>query len=163
MTLTTRPPSRQLSREKVRALLKLAKRGHGSTALRPPITWTIPPMLSLPKLRALLPENLSYAIIGGIVTTFYMPAHTTQDLDLLIVGELLDLLYAPNLPWIEATLHPDNTTIAPDGLRAIALPYLILLKLLARRNRDILDIEEMLQYCDERKISEIRSVFPCLR
>ena len=196
MALTTRPPSRQLSRQKISALLQLTKRGH-STTNRPPITWTLPPMLSLPRLKALLPDNLPYAIIGGIATTFYMPARTTQDLDLLILAddaerleqaltqqnwtklenihinsdsveilggawrsaedELLDLLYAPDLPWVKTALHPKNTTTAPDGLRVIALPYLILLKLLARRNRDILDIEEMLQYCDEQKIAEIRS------
>jgi predicted nucleotidyltransferase len=155
-------------------------------------------MLSLPRLKTLLPDDLLYAIIGGIATTFYMPARNTQDLDLLILaddaerleqalirqgwtqlenihihtddveimggawrsteGELLDLLYTPNLSWARAALQPENTTTAPDGLRVISLPYLILLKLLARRNRDILDIEEMLQYCDEQKIAEIRSV-----
>ncbi|MEM8506154.1 MAG: hypothetical protein AAF716_23765 [Cyanobacteria bacterium P01_D01_bin.1] len=198
MVLATRPPSRQLSRQKVSALLKLAKRGHGKTTARPPIVWTLPPMLSLPRLKALLPNDLPYAIIGGIATTFYMPARTTQDLDLLILsddaerleqalvhqrwtqienihirsdgieitggawrsieGELLDLLYTSDLTWARTALQPENTTITPDGLRVIALPYLILLKLLARRNRDILDIEEMLQYCDEQKIADIRAV-----
>jgi hypothetical protein len=152
-------------------------------------------MLSLPKLKTLLPDDLLYAIIGGIATTFYMPARNTQDLDLLILaddaerleqaligqgwiqlenihihsddveimggawrsaeGELLDLLYTPNLAWAYRAGH---AMTAPDGLRVIALPYLILLKLLARRNRDILDIEELLQYCDEQKIAEIRAV-----
>ncbi|MBE9061234.1 hypothetical protein [cf. Phormidesmis sp. LEGE 11477] len=198
MALSTRPPSRQLSKQKIGALLKLAKRGHGKTTTRPPIIWTLPPMLSLPRLKALLPDNLPYAIIGGIATTFYMPARNTQDLDLLILaddaerleqalikqswtrienihicsdgveiiggawrsieGELLDLLYTPNLAWARTALQPEETITTPDGLRVIALPYLILLKLLARRNRDILDIEEMLQYCDQQKVADIRSV-----
>lgn len=155
-------------------------------------------MLSLPKLKSLLPANLPYAIIGGIATTFYMPARNTQDLDVLILaddadllertlvrhnwtklenihinsedieilggawksaeGELLDLLYAPDLTWVSKALRTENTIAAPDGLRVIALPYLILLKLLARRNRDILDIEEMLQYCDEQAIADIKAV-----
>jgi hypothetical protein len=198
MALNIRPPSRQLSRQKISALLRLTKRGRSNLTTRPPITWTLPLMLSLPKLKTLLPDDLLYAIIGGIATTFYMPARNTQDLDLLILaddaerleqaligqgwiqlenihihsddveimggawrsaeGELLDLLYTPNLAWARTALHPKNTMTAPDGLRVIALPYLILLKLLARRNRDILDIEELLQYCDEQKIAEIRAV-----
>ncbi|MGD1866782.1 MAG: hypothetical protein ACFB0D_19695 [Phormidesmis sp.] len=180
------------------AILNLVKRGHGSVDTRPPVVWTLPKMLSLTRLKALLPDNLPYAIIGGIATTFYMPTRTTQDLDLLVLandaelleqslarqnwtkleniyinsegieilggawksseGELLDLLYTPNLSWAATALRPENTMSAPDGLRVIALPYLILLKLIARRNRDILDIEEMLQYCDKQKIAQIRAV-----
>jgi hypothetical protein len=198
VALTTRPPSRQLSRQKISALLQLAKRGRKASITRPPIVWTLPSMLSLTGLQKILPDDLPYAIIGGIATTFYMPARNTEDLDLLILaddaerleqalaqqswtklenihirsegieigggawrseeGELLDLLYTPDLPWARAALQLSNTVITPDGLRVIALPYLILLKLLARRNRDVLDIEEMLQYCDEQKIAEIRFV-----
>ena len=57
-------------------------------------------------------------------------------------GELIDLLYAPDQPWVAAAL--DAPVKTSEDLQIIDLPYLLILKLSATRAVDIGDIVGML-------------------
>lgn len=71
-------------------------------------------------------------------------------------GELIDLLHAPDQPWVTAAL--DTPIETSEGLQIIDLPYLIILKLSATRAVDIGDIVGMLQHATEDETARIRQV-----
>jgi hypothetical protein len=71
-------------------------------------------------------------------------------------GELIDLLHAPEQPWVTAALSSPIETSA--GLPVIDLPYLLILKLSATRAVDISDIVGMLQHASDPEKQRIRQV-----
>lgn len=140
-----------------------------------------------PDLREIL-EGIDWVIIGGVATRAYMPERTTKDLDVLVrksdgeevierlkkagyklvsklavAGYLLrspdgvdvDILFG-NYPWLEEALaQPEKD---PAGFPVIALPYLIVLKLVANRMRDMSDLAMMLGWAEEGELNKIREV-----
>ncbi len=71
-------------------------------------------------------------------------------------GELIDLLHAPEQPWVTAALNSPIET--SEGLPVIDLPYLLILKLSATRAVDISDIVGMLQQASDLEKQRIRQV-----
>jgi hypothetical protein len=71
-------------------------------------------------------------------------------------GELIDLLHAPEQPWVTAALSSPIETL--EGLPVIDLPYLLILKLSATRAVDISDIVGMLQQASDPEKQRIRQV-----
>ena len=118
-----------------------------------------------------------------------MPERTTQDLDILIAqsdgrevrarlraagfayvqdlaiggtvwrtidGILLDILEF-NEPWVvEALQHPRTD---PQGLSVLALPYLVLMKVMSSRTQDLADASRMLGLAGEDERRATRRVF----
>ncbi|AGY60198.1 hypothetical protein [Gloeobacter kilaueensis] len=133
-------------------------------------------------------SNSDFVVVGGVATRLYMPERMTLDLDILILtkdapeiyqrleqagarrlGELsiggsswrledgtsLDVLVSDE-PWVPPALSTPN--VSPDGLPVIALPYLVLMKLLSSRGVDIGDLSRMLGQADDQALDEIRAV-----
>jgi hypothetical protein len=181
------PDGQLTPRQKRRLLLDLGRRrqkpGTGSglaflgrrTAVHP---W--------PDLRELL-RGLDWLIVGGVATRAYMPERMTNDLDILVrtgdgpavlerlsqAGyELVSSLAIPGYllrspegveldvllgeyPWLDAELgHPEHDQA---GYPVIRLPYLVLLKMIAARGRDIGDLTTMLGLANAEALTEIRT------
>lgn len=147
----------------------------------PPIPSIIPDLSDLGALRT------PFAIVGGVATTLYMPQRLTQDLDILVVvadvtrlsheleelgatrrgdlsiggsswelpnGLALDVLESA-APWArDAVAHPVRTS---GGWPVIDLPYLVVLKMEASRERDLSDVAAMLAHADEPALAAVRA------
>jgi hypothetical protein len=141
----------------------------------------------MPALTSLLP-GLRFVVVGGTATSLYMPARTTQDVDVLVAGNdaeraesllrqagaaLLGRLAIGGTSW----RLPDGTQLDvltsdepwlpdalaqpnhdPSGLPIIDLPYLVLLKLQASRGIDIGDLTRMLGGAEEDALDRVRRV-----
>jgi hypothetical protein len=127
-------------------------------------------------------------IVGAVATSLYMPRRETRDLDILIHrddssrvlralqeagftrtgelaiggsswigpdGEELDLLESDEVWASEALANP---RFAPTGERVAALPYLVLLKLMASRPIDYGDLQRMLGQADDAALDGVRQV-----
>jgi len=128
-----------------------------------------------------------FLLVGGLATRYYMPERTTLDTAILVLagdqeaveqeltaagcqklgllaiggstwtlpdGTTLDVVIS-DAPWAqEAIERPLQTT---DGIPVIALPYLVLMKLVAGRSQDIADITRMLGGADESALAEVRA------
>ncbi|WP_293145465.1 hypothetical protein [Okeania sp. SIO3I5] len=136
----------------------------------------------------LIIKQAPFVIVGGVATRLYMPERMTLDIDILIkvqdrnliyqdldnsqiqkIGDLsicrsqwrlsdntsLDVLEGED-NWVEAAIA--NPNYAPDGLRIIALPYLILMKLSASRTQDLADVSRMLGLAKEKELEKVREV-----
>nr|WP_232225068.1 nucleotidyl transferase AbiEii/AbiGii toxin family protein [Dactylococcopsis salina] len=145
--------------------------------------WTF----SVSNLREII-KQVPFVIVGGVATRLYMPERMTVDIDILVKAEDARLVYEdleqaggkkegnlsiPGSQWtlndgtcidilevadawgIEAIEHPNY---APDGLPVIALPYLVLMKLLAGRSQDLADVSRMLGGATEVQLEEVRAV-----
>jgi len=129
----------------------------------------------------------SFVIVGGVATTLYMPRRLTQDLDILIVvadaarlhaeltalgaartgdllvggssweltdGLALDVLES-TAPWARAAVeHPVRSG---EGWPIIPLPYLVVMKVEAGRERDLRDVATMLAHADAAALEEVRT------
>lgn len=127
-----------------------------------------------------------FLLVGGLATRLYMPERSTLDADILVLAEdqetveqelaaadcrrlaalaiggstwalpdgtTLDVVLS-DAPWArEAIERPVQTA---DAIPAIALPYLVLMKLHAGRSQDVADITRMLGGADERALAEVR-------
>lgn len=139
-------------------------------------------------------KRAPFVIVGGVATRLYMPERMTVDLNILIKAEDAVLVYEDleaagsqkqndlsisgsqwtlsdgtsldtlegNKPWVEAAIASPN--YSPDGLPVIALPYLVLMKLLASRSQDLADISRMLGGATESELhtgshSDRQSIF----
>ncbi len=90
--MLTRPPV--LDRATVKALLALTKKRCQASdhALRPAVSPNAlhrlnPMLLSVEKLRSLLPEGLRYVVVDGVASAYYQPARFTEDIDLMVLAE----------------------------------------------------------------------------
>lgn len=144
-------------------------------------------MQPVPDLRAIIRET-PFVLVGGIATRRYMPERMTLDIDILILagnetrlceeleqagcqrtGELtiggttwqlpdgshLDVVVS-DADWAkEALQYPETDQL---GLPVIALPYLVIMKLLSGRVQDIADITRMLGGAGEVALQEVRAV-----
>lgn len=130
--------------------------------------------------------EVPYVIVGGVATRLYMPERMTDDLDILIHKDLVDLLssalsrqqakFLGSLSIDGSTWELSDGTIldvlygsqpwvnealmsprvSPDGQPVIDLPYLVLMKLAASRTTDLSDISRMLGQADDRSLSAVR-------
>lgn len=129
-----------------------------------------------------------FVVVDGIATALYMPQRLTLDLDILVLGEdaprlheeltrlgyrmerqlsiggtawrasdggSLDVLESDEL-WVRAAVRTPNQ--APTGEPVIALPYLVLMKLVASRSQDLTDISRMLGTASEVALTQVREV-----
>jgi hypothetical protein len=129
-----------------------------------------------------------YVIIGGLATAAYSPGRLTEDIDILVStttapqvrteleglgatwvgplsiggatyqlpsGLMLDVVES-SAPWLAAALRSSHQT--PSGFPVIALPYLVVLKLDAGRERDLTDIAQMLGQAPEPQLAIVRQV-----
>ncbi len=128
-----------------------------------------------------------FLLVGGLATRHYMPERTTLDTAILVLagdqeavereltaagcqqlgvhaiggstwtlpdGTTLDVVVSA-APWAqEAIEHPLQTA---DGIPVIALPYLVLMKLVAGRSQDIADSTRMLGGADENALADVRA------
>ncbi|MCL5958549.1 MAG: nucleotidyltransferase family protein [Chloroflexi bacterium] len=141
----------------------------------------------MPDLNALL-EGVRYVVVGGTATSLYMPARTTEDVDILVAtgdgpaaervlqdagAVFLGRLSIGGTSW----RLPDGTRLDvltsqepwveealaypnrdSSGLPIIALPYLVLLKLEASRGVDIGDLTRMLGGAEDKALANVRAV-----
>jgi hypothetical protein len=133
-------------------------------------------------------NGIPWAIFGRVATRAYMPEQATRELDILvsetdgdqILGrlqqagyQLLSPLRLPGhalrspegiqvnayfgrQPWLEPALQ--SPTYDPAGFPVLALPYLILTRLLAPRIKDWADIARMLGLASDEELDEARAV-----
>lgn len=133
-------------------------------------------------------KRAPFVIVDGVATRLYMPERMTVDLDVLIKAEDAVLVYEDleaagsqkqndlsisgsqwtlsdgtsldvlegNEPWVEAAV--DSPNYSPDALPVIALPYLVLMKLLASRSQDLADISRMLGGATTDQLQAVREV-----
>jgi hypothetical protein len=140
-----------------------------------------------PDLRDIL-KGIHWVIIGGVATRAYMAERMTKDMDILIhrtdgdevirrlvsagytivsplavAGYLLrspedvdvDVLFG-NYRWLnEALQHPGHDQA---GYPVIALPYLVLMKLIAQRVQDWADVSRMLGWASDADLDAVRAV-----
>ena len=127
-----------------------------------------------------------YLIVGGIATALYMPQRLTLDLNLLVVADDAPVLYRELVaaaytqtgtlsigrtnwrtpdggvldviesrePWAPVAVRTPNRS--PAGEPVIALPYLVLMKLVASRPQDLADLSRMLGAADEAMLDQVR-------
>lgn len=139
----------------------------------------------LPDLRFLV-GRIEFAIVGDLATRLYMPERMTIDADIIVrasdlasvgsclrearcrkVGPLaiggsvwktpggwpLDVV-ALDEQWTDDALH--TAVKGPNGLPSIALPYLVLMKLVSSRAQDLADISRMLGGADKPTLEIVR-------
>jgi hypothetical protein len=127
-------------------------------------------------------------IIGGVATRAYMPERMTKELDILIQrtdgdealrrwvnadytilsplavsGYLLRSLEGVDVDvlfgayrWLPEALRQPNSD--PAGHPVLALPYLVLMKLVAQRAQDWADVSRMLGWAANAELDAVRAV-----
>jgi hypothetical protein len=90
-------------------------------------------------MKSLLGDILA-AVVGGVATRAYSPERATQDLDIL-VDHGLDLM-ATDQTWAKEALAEE--AFDQTGLRIVALPYLVLMKVDSAHGIDQGDLTRML-------------------
>ncbi len=140
-----------------------------------------------PDLRSIFQE-IPFVVVGAIAARLYMPERMTYDTDVLVLvddqatcenrleqagcrklgnlaiggaswelidGAELDVIFSEEVWAYEAVNTPN---MADPGLPTIALPYLVVMKLLSGRAQDIADITRMLGAADDAILESVRSV-----
>ncbi len=133
--------------------------------------------------------GIPWAVVGAVGSRAYMPERATADLDVLVPAEELAEVHrrlvgggftagpplaiggrsymspdgvpvdviASDAPWTrEALSHVRHD---PQGLPALALPYLVLMKVQAGRTQDLADAARMLGAASEEDREAARQVF----
>lgn len=140
-----------------------------------------------PDLRPIL-TDIPWVVVGAVATRAYMPERETKDLDILVHRddgeEAIELLKEANYtvvtplgvpgyllrspegievdvifgeyPWLREALARPNQDVA--GLPVLDLPYLVLMKSLSSRGRDIGDLNTMLGLASPEELARIRRV-----
>ncbi len=184
--LVTPPTSDSAAIARRRQLVALAKRraqsGSGSSVAFLAQRGWVEPAMNLRQIQT------PFVIVGGVATCLYMPIRATLDIDLLVrtadaaqisrelgkagatpIGRLgsgkthwrlpdestMDVLELDD-PWVEEALGAPNR--GPTGLPVIALPYLILMKLLSSRAQDVADMSRMLGQATQITRDAVRDV-----
>jgi hypothetical protein len=184
MIQTITDPNATRRRQFLNLVRKRVRPGTGSgEAFLNRRTWTY----SVTNLNEIV-KQVPFVIVGGVATRLYMPERMTLDLNILVKLEDAPLAYEdleragsqkngelsiPGSQWIlsdgtsldvlesgdawakEALARPNYT---PDGLPAIALPYLVLMKLLASRSQDLADISRMLGGATDVERDRVRQI-----
>jgi hypothetical protein len=179
-TPTATPPHYDQRQFLIRLSQKYVQKGRGSSVDSPVPINTV---MLLQFKEAL--QNVPYLLVGGLATHHYMPARMTLDADILILtkdqqqvenclesyyyqkkgtlsiggstwvsatGEVLDVLTQQS-DWAEEALHNPNMI---DNMPVMAMPYLVLMKLLAGRMQDLADITRMLGAANDQTLNEVR-------
>ena len=140
-----------------------------------------------PDLRPVL-TGIPWVVVGAVATRAYMPERATKDLDILvrlqdeaevqarlaaagykIVSRLAVpgfLVRAPdgaeidvilgNYPWLsEALKHVQHD---PAGYPVLDLPYLVIMKMISSRGRDVGDVTTMLGLASDTELARVRQV-----
>ena len=130
--------------------------------------------------------DVAYVVVGGLATRLYMQERMTLDADVLVApssaaeaetalaktscakigalaiggsawrlpdGSTLDLIVLRE-PWAEEAVA--CPVAGEDGLRYIALPFLVLMKLASGRIQDLADITRMLGGASDDSLREVR-------
>ncbi|HNB51611.1 MAG TPA: nucleotidyl transferase AbiEii/AbiGii toxin family protein [Anaerolineales bacterium] len=182
------PDGNLTPRQKRQFLIQMAlRRVKPGTGSAPEFMRERTAMHNWPDLREIL-EGIDWVIIGGVATRAYMPERMTKDLDILVrksdgeavierlkkagyklVSRLavegylmrspqdvdVDILFG-KYPWLdEALANPEKDTV---GYPTIGLPYLIMLKLVANRGRDLSDLYILLGWAEDVQLNQIRKV-----
>jgi hypothetical protein len=142
---------------------------------------------TMPDLQSIL-QPLSFVVVGAMAARLYMPERMTYDTDILILaadharciqqlsaagarklgdlsiggstwqladGSALDVLVS-DTKWAQDALG--QAVISSTGLPTIALPYLVVMKLLASRAQDIADLTRMLGGAAPAMLDQVRAV-----
>ena len=138
-----------------------------------------------PNLRPIL-EGIPWAITGAVATRAYMPERMTRDIDIVVqrehckrvwqrfqdagyrVAAVLDAPYfvahspdgveidviCADFPWLAEALQ--NPALDAADYPVLALPFLILMKLMASRGVDLGDMTRMLGLAAETDLHQVR-------
>ena len=142
---------------------------------------------SMPDLRVVL-GKIPFVVVGAMAARLYMPERMTHDTDVLVLvddweacerrltqagcrklnvlgiggatwaladSSELDVIVS-DLPWAHEAVHAP--VFDATGLPTIALPYLVVMKLLSGRAQDIADITRMLGAADGPMLEQVRGV-----
>lgn len=140
-----------------------------------------------PDLRPIL-TGIPWAIVGAVATRAYMPERATKNLDILvrlqdeaevqarlaaagyqIIGRLAVpgfLVRAPdgteidfilgNYPWLSQALR--HVQHDPAGYPVLDLPYLVIMKMMSSRGRDVGDVTTMLGLASDDELGRVRRI-----
>jgi hypothetical protein len=140
-----------------------------------------------PDLRPVL-TGIPWVVVGAVATRAYMPERATKDLDILvqlqdetevqarlvaagykIVNRLAVpgfLVRAPDgtevdvilgsYPWLKEALR--HVRYDPAGYPVLDLPYLVIMKMMSSRGRDVGDVTTMLGLASDRELDRMRRV-----
>ncbi len=164
--------------------LKRARPGSGSSlAFLQRRTW----VHDVTNLNSILSQH-SFVIVGGVATRLYMPERLTLDLDILVLAQDSQKIYAqlkaaggqqigelgiPGSQWelsdgtaLDVLISDETWVIqalnqpnySPDGLPVVALPYLVLMKLRASPAQDLADISRMMGGADTESLTRVRQI-----
>ena len=132
-------------------------------------------------------RGIPWAVVGGVATRAYMPERATKDLNILgravdgdVARQLLEAagyrflssLAMPGFvmqsregaeidvilgeyPWLDEALA--NPRKDPAGYPVLALPYLVLMKLIVSRVQDVADLTRMLGLASEEELARVRA------
>jgi hypothetical protein len=139
-----------------------------------------------PDLRPIL-EGTRWAIVGDVATRAYMAEITTKDFDIIVHeqdGEnAVKKLRATGYKIVSQISNSDCQMLSPDGVKlkvlfgkhcwlkealdhpkqdpagypVVALPYLVILKMLAQRPQDWADVSRMLGWAEDVDLDEVRA------
>ena len=140
-----------------------------------------------PDLRPVL-TGIPWAVVGGVATRAYMPERATKDLDILIRlqdevevqarlaaagykivsrlavpgflvrapdGAEIDVILG-NYPWLSEALA--QVRHDPAGYPVLDLPYLVIMKMMSSRGRDVGDVTTMLGLASDGELDRMRRV-----
>ena len=140
-----------------------------------------------PDLRPVL-TGIPWVVVGGVATRAYMPERATKDLDILVrlqdeaevqarlmsAGyKIVSRLAVPGFlvcgpdgaeidvilggyPWLtEALKHVQHD---PAGYPVLDLPYLVIMKMISSRGRDVGDVTTMLGLASDTELARVRQV-----
>jgi len=181
MTLVADPYA-QKRKQFINLVIKYVKKGSGSSLeFLNSRSWTYP----VTNLNDII-KQAALVVVGGVETRLYMPERMTLGLDILVRDEDAQLVYedlenakgqkigdlsiagtqwrladgtslvvwAFDGNWVVEAINSPN--YAPDGLPVIDLPYLVLMKLIAGRSQDIVDISRMLGVAEDWQLGRAR-------
>jgi len=140
-----------------------------------------------PDLRPVL-TGIPWVVVGGVATRAYMPERATKDLDILVRlqdeaevqarlmsagykivsrlavpgflvcgpdGAEIDVILG-SYPWLtEALKHVQHD---PAGYPVLDLPYLVIMKMISSRGRDVGDVTTMLGLASDTELARVRQV-----
>ena len=140
-----------------------------------------------PDLRPVL-TGIPWVVVGGVATRAYMPERATKDLDILVRlqdeaevqarlmsagykivsrlavpgflvcgpdGAEIDVILG-SYPWLTEALK--RVQHDPAGYPVLDLPYLVIMKMISSRGRDVGDVTTMLGLASDTELARVRQV-----